>query len=118
MEWSPLVTAASAILVAAITALGTIYVARSRTKTDISTSIASGFQELTNQLQEERKDLSEIIERQREVIDKHRVTIEALYNEGQELREDGRRLRRRIDQLEEAMLKAGVALPSTLIIVA
>lgn len=115
MEWGPIVTASGALLAAALAAIGTIYVARSKTKTDISASITVGFEALTNQLQEERKDLNEIIERQRETIDKHRATIEQLFNESTIIRSENRRLHTRVEQLEEAFIKAGMKAPILLI---
>lgn len=66
MDLAPFLTFAAAVLTALITVIGTIYVARSRTRIDISASITSGFKELTDQLQEERSQLSDIIKRQRD----------------------------------------------------
>lgn len=114
MDWSPIVTASGAIFAAAIAAIGTIYVARAKTKTDISASITTGFEALTNQLQEERKDLNEIIERHRATIDKHRETIESLYNEGQTMRLERREMFRRIEQLEAILRTAGIPIPEQL----
>ena len=53
---------------AVITVFGTIWVARARTKVDIGTTITSGFRELTDQLQEERNHLSDLIRRQRDEL--------------------------------------------------
>ena len=59
MDLAPLLTFAGATLTAIITVLGTIYVARSKAKSDLGSSITTGFKELTDQLQEERNQLSE-----------------------------------------------------------
>ena len=66
MDIAPWLTFVGAITTAILTVIGTIYVARSRTRVDVGASITTGFRELTDQLQEERNQLSDIIRRQRE----------------------------------------------------
>jgi uncharacterized membrane protein YfbV (UPF0208 family) len=104
VDLAPFLTFGGAVLTAVFTVIGTIYVARSRTKTDLGASITSGFRELTDQLQEERSQLSEIIKRQREelaevekVTDRQEHTI--------------RRMRRRVALLESKLAKAGLDIP-------
>jgi hypothetical protein len=65
---APLLTFGGAVVTAIITVFGTVYVARSRTRTDLGASITTGFRELTDQLQEERSQLSDIIHRQRDEL--------------------------------------------------
>lgn len=108
MDPGPIITATGAILTAAIAAFGTVYVARAKTRTDISSSITAGFEALTNQLQEERKELLLIIDQHREAIDKHRLTIEKLFNENEELREERRALRTKMETLEQIIRIAGL----------
>lgn len=104
MDIAPWLTFVGAITTAIFTVIGTIYVARSRTRVDVGTSITTGFRELTDQLQEERNQLSEIIRRQREDLaeaesrtDKQEQTI--------------RRMRRRMALLESKLTKAGLTIP-------
>ena len=104
MDLAPLLTFGGAVLTAIITVIGTIYVARSRTRADIGASITTGFRELTDQLQEERNQLSEIIKRQRDEINESERAShkqEALI----------RRMRRQISLLEERLAKAGIDIP-------
>ncbi|MDX0230227.1 hypothetical protein GOC14_06655 [Sinorhizobium meliloti] len=92
-DLAPVLTFGGAVLTAIITVLGTIYVARSRTRVDLGSSITTGFRELTDQLQEERAELLAIIERQREAL----ATAEKLA-----MRQENtiRHLRRKIALLE------------------
>lgn len=114
-DWHPLLAAAGTILGVLLTFYGTIYVARTKSKTDINASINAGFQALTDQLQQERSDLNAIIDRQREVIDKHREMIEKLFTEGDELRVRRRDMQRRIDDLEQRLRNAGLPVPDILL---
>jgi hypothetical protein len=102
MDVSPLL--GSAVLTAVITVFGTIWVARSRAKIDIGTTITSGFRELTDQLQEERNQLSELISRQRDELSSAGKLI------GEQER-DMRRMRRHVALLESRMEKAGLEVP-------
>lgn len=106
MDLAPLLTFGGAVLTAIITVIGTIYVARSRTRLDIGASITTGFRELTDQLQEERNDLSEIIKRQRDEI----VAAEKLNDRHEHAL---RRLRRRVAILENKLYRAGITPPPT-----
>lgn len=104
MDIAPLLTFGGAVVTAIITVVGTIYVARSRTRADIGASITTGFRELTDQLQEERNQLSEIIKRQRDELneaEKNGHKQEALI----------RRMRRQISLLEEKLARAGIDIP-------
>lgn len=104
MDLAPLLTFGGAVLTAIFTVIGTIYVARSKTRADIGASITTGFRELTDQLQEERNQLSEIIKRQRDELkeaEKDKMKQEALI----------RRMRRQISLLEEKLAKAGIHIP-------
>lgn len=104
MDLAPLLTFGGVVLTAIITVIGTIYVARSRTRADIGASVTTGFRELTDQLQEERNQLSEIIKRQRDElkgVEKEKQKQEALI----------RRMRRQISLLEEKLSKAGIHIP-------
>lgn len=92
------------MLTAIITVIGTIWVARSRTKVDIGTSITTGFRELTDQLQEERGHLAELIRKQREELTAAETVI------GDQER-SMRRMRRHLAMLEERMEKAGLTVP-------
>lgn len=78
MDWPPILTLVGAVLTSLLTVIGTIYVARSKTKTDIGVSITNGFQALTDQLQQERTELNEIINRQRLANDACHRRIEFL----------------------------------------
>lgn len=104
MDIAPLLTFGGAVVTAIITVVGTIYVARSRTRADIGASITTGFRELTDQLQEERNQLSEIIKRQRDELNEAEKTShkqEAMI----------RRMRRQISLLEEKLARAGIDIP-------
>lgn len=104
MDLAPLLTFGGAVLTAIITVIGTIYVARSRTRADIGASITTGFRELTDQLQEERNQLSDIIKRQRGDLN----DAEKLSHKQEALI---RRMRRQISILEERLARAGITIP-------
>ena len=103
-NWPPLLAFAGAVITAIITVVGTVWVAKSRTKFDLGVSITAGFRELTDQLQEERTQLSETISRQRGELD-------AAEKENERLDGEMRRLRRRIALLEESLDSAGIKVP-------
>lgn len=92
-DLAPLLTFGGAVVTAIVTVFGTVYVARSRTRVDLGSSITTGFRELTDQLQEERGELNAIIQRQRDEL----VIAEKLA-----MRQENtiRHLRRRIALLE------------------
>jgi len=104
VDIAPWLTFVGAITTAIFTVIGTIYVARSRTRVDVGASITTGFRELTDQLQEERNQLSEIIRRQREDL-----------SESEKLNESQaaslRRLRRHVALLEDKLSNAGISFP-------
>lgn len=104
MDLAPWLTFVGATATAIITVIGTIYVARSRTRVDVGSSITTGFRELTDQLQEERNQLSEIIRRQREELGE---------SERSNARQAAalRKLRRHCAMLEDKLARAGIAIP-------
>lgn len=104
MDFAPWLTFVGALTTAIITVIGTIYVARSRTRVDVGSSITTGFRELTDQLQEERNQLSEIIRRQREDL------VEAERANGRQAAAL-RKARRHISMLEDKLSKAGIDVP-------
>ena len=104
MDLAPLLTFSGAVLTAIVTVLGTVYVARSKTKSDLGISITTGFRELTDQLQEERNQLSEIIKRQRQEMVDAEARIE-------QLERNARLLRKHLIQLERTLDKAGLDVP-------
>lgn len=104
MDLAPVLTFAGAILTAIITLLGTVLVARSKTKTDIGQSITAGFQALTDQLQEERRELTEVVEKQR-------IKIEAQADKLDLIARRGQRMERHIDKLERLATLANVEVP-------
>ncbi len=104
MDLAPLLTFGGAVLTAIITVLGTVYVSRSKTKTDLGASITSGFKDLTDQLQEERNHLGDIIKTQR-------GELEAAEKEFNELDLTIRKLRRHLILLERQLERAGQDVP-------
>ncbi|RUV98336.1 hypothetical protein EOA88_00415 [Mesorhizobium sp. M5C.F.Ca.IN.020.14.1.1] len=97
MDTGGILTIAAPIAVAIVTALGTVYIARLKTKQDIGASITTGFEILTDQLQEERLELSEIIAAQRRELADRDITI--------------RRMDVYIQRVERLAEKAGLELP-------
>lgn len=104
IDFAPLLAFASAVLTAIITVFGTIWVAKARTKIDIGTTITSGFRELTDQLQEERIQLSDLIR-------EHREDLAASEKVVDDQERAIRRLRRHLVVLEDRMEKAGLDVP-------
>jgi chromosome segregation ATPase len=104
VDLAPLLTFGGAVLTAIITVLGTVYAARSKTKSDLGASITTGFRELTDQLQEERNQLSDIIKRQRTELDEAEKEFAAL-------EVTMRKLRRHLILLERQLEKAGQDVP-------
>jgi hypothetical protein len=104
VDIAPWLTFVGAITTAILTVIGTIYVARSRTRVDVGASITTGFRELTDQLQEERNQLSDIIRRQREDLAEAEKLAE---RQAATLR----RFRRHIMLLEDKLSKAGLPVP-------
>jgi predicted nucleic acid-binding Zn-ribbon protein len=104
VDLAPFLTFSGAVLTAIVTVLGTVYVARSRTKSDLGSSITTGFRELTDQLQEERNQLSEIIKRQRQEMVDAGTRIE-------QLERNARLLRKHLIQLERTLDEAGLDVP-------
>ncbi|MEA3520633.1 hypothetical protein [Rhizobium mulingense] len=104
MDLAPWLTFVGALTTAIITVIGTIYVARTRTRVDVGASITTGFRELTDQLQEERNQLSEIIRRQRE-------DLAEAERAGARQAAALRKLRRHCALLEDRLAKAGIAIP-------
>jgi hypothetical protein len=104
VDLAPWLTFVGALTTAIITVIGTIYVARTRTRVDVGSSITTGFRELTDQLQEERNQLSEIIRRQREDL------VEAERMNGRQAAAL-RKIRRHVALLEDKLSKAGLDVP-------
>jgi hypothetical protein len=104
VDLAPFLTFGGAVLTAIITVIGTIYVARSRTKFELGASITTGFKELTDQLQEERDLLSEIISKQRIELAELEKTLHAM-------EKSSRLLKRHCVLLEGLLEKHGVAAP-------
>ncbi len=85
------------IIVAIVTAVGTVLIARMKTRQDVGVAITSGFEALTNQLQEERTQLLEM--------------IQLLRLERAESDQKLKYLRRRVARLEDILEKAGIPIP-------
>lgn len=101
MDVGPLATLAGVVVTSILGAIGAIYVARAKSKTDIGSSINAGFVALTDQLQQERSDLS--------------VIITELRAENEVLIERNRALDRRNDLLEWILQREGVPFPPLII---
>ena len=97
-------TFGGAVLTAIIATFGTIYVARGKTRSDLGAIVTTGFRELTNQLQEERNQLNQIIWRQRAEL----AEAEKRLNE---IEEKQRKLRRHLIELEQMLARAGLPVP-------
>lgn len=85
MELGPVLTLAGVIGTALITAVVTFYTTRSKAKGDLQASLIAGFGAITDQLQEERKelqgfvkDLTKEIEILRDQLNKKNETIEGM----------------------------------------
>ena len=104
MDTSTLLTVIVPIVVAIVAALGTVLVAKARARVDIGSAITTGFEALTNQLQEERSSLMEIVRTQR-------VEIAAAHAKVEELNGQVRRMRQHIEDPENRMLGAGIIPP-------
>ena len=107
-EFIPVLTSGPVLTLAGVIAttvgVWTVFLTtRAAAKKDILSSVDSKFSALIDQLQEERDDLNQIIERQRETIDKHRDTIERLLAESQDARSECRSLLSRIPELEHVL---------------
>lgn len=111
MDIGPIVTTVGAIFGAVAAAFGTVYVARSKAKTDISTSITAGFEALTNQLQEERAGLQLLVDKLSDTIEKYRARIDELFTENETIKIERRELRSRLFKLEAIIKQAGLELP-------
>jgi hypothetical protein len=105
VDLAPFLTFAGVVLTAIITLVGTVLVARSKTKTDIGQSITAGFQALTDQLQQERKELTEVIEKQRIKIDSQSEKIDFESRRG-------RRMEAHIEILESLLKLKKIEVPA------
>lgn len=103
-DLGPWTTAIASLGSAVLAAFVSIYTIKSKTKTDIATSITTGFQALTDQLQEERKEL-------RATIDAQSTKIAAQSEKIESLQDDIRTLSLYIDVLKHALRTAGVKIP-------
>lgn len=101
----------AAVVGGAVTAYATVYVAKAKTKTDINQIVNAGFQTLTGQLLQERKETQEIIEQMQETIASRGRSIEQLFSESEKFRGEARIMQRRIDDLERLLRSAGIAVP-------
>lgn len=102
---SPFLAFGGALAAAIVACFGTVKVASSRVKVDLSAQVAAGVESLLKTLQEERSQLSEIIKRQREELaasDRLAVEIELIV----------RRQRRRIALLEDKLDAAQIPIPT------
>lgn len=104
MDATTLITVGGPVIAAIVAALATVGVAKSRAKVDVGSAITTGFEALTNQLQEERSSLMEIVRTQRVEIATAQAQIE-------ELTGQVRRMRRHIEETENRMLGAGIMPP-------
>lgn len=87
-DWGPILNVAGMAFTSICSLVVGIYVARSKAKGEVQTSLDQKFEKLTDQLQEERKVSNDIIESQRERIDKDRQAIDTLYTNNRELRNE------------------------------
>lgn len=104
MDTSTLLTVGGAVATTVLTVVGTIWVARARAKIDVGQAITLGFEALTNQLQEERTQLMEIVRAQRlelTACEKAAATMETL----------DRRMRRHVATVEQLLEKANIPVP-------
>lgn len=97
MDYSTVLTAVAAISAALITGTTSYWAVKSKTKVEIGQSITVGFKELTDQLQQERLELTEITAAQRAEIDKLRARL--------------RHMERHAALLERRMHHAGMVVP-------
>lgn len=101
----------AAVLGGAVTAYATVYVAKAKTKTDINQIVNAGFQTLTSQLLQERKETQDIIDGLQETIEKRGRTIEKLFSEIREGSDQTAAARRRIEELERFLRSQGLTAP-------
>lgn len=97
MDIPTLLSIAGPIIIATITVIGTVWVARSRARVDVGAAITSGFDSLTNQLQEERATLMEILRQKNADAEACEITM--------------RRMRRHVEVCEGRLEKAGLEVP-------
>ena len=93
-----LITAASAVLVALVTGVLTVWAGRRKAQSDVQASLNSGFQILVSELQQERTELTRIIADQAQRI----TALEAEVN----------RLRAEMRRSERFLAERGISLPA------
>ncbi|WP_407523688.1 hypothetical protein [Methylobacterium oryzisoli] len=100
-----LLTAAGPILIAFVTGWFAWVAGKKKASTEAQVAITSGFEVLIRKLQEERTELTKIIDRQATALDRQADKIDGLEAEV-------RGLQRHIDRLEKAMRDANVDVPA------
>lgn len=70
MDYAPFITAAVAIASSAIAAFVSLRIAKRKDSNEFTGTANAGFEKLTDQLQEERRELRAIIAEQRQEIDR------------------------------------------------
>ena len=104
MAWGQIIGAGAAVMTAMVTGVFAYFGTRSRARIDLSSSITAGFQQLTDQLQEERKDMMAIIHEQRAKIETQQKWMRHLEGHIQ-------RLEWHASELERLMMDAGMTPP-------
>jgi signal transduction protein with GAF and PtsI domain len=99
-----ILTIAGPILVALVTGWWSYAAGRRKTAVE-ATAANSGFSMLVTKLQEERVELTKIVDRQADIMEEQSAKISRLEGEV-------RKLQRHIDRLEKTMMKHDLDLPS------
>jgi hypothetical protein len=104
-DWVPGIAQAAAVVAAAIlSAVGGWLVARPKAKADVTTAIASGFQVLVSELQEESKSLRELVKEQTAAMREQTARISVLERQVH-------KLDRHVVRLNDLLEKAGIQPP-------
>ena len=112
MELGPVLTFAGVVATALLTAAVTFYTTRSKAKTDLQASLIAGFGAITDQLQEERKELQSLVKEARTEIESLKATVDSKNRQVDHLKIDLRYTQIYIGQLEHLLNAAQIQLPS------
>src|SRR5688572_26120238 len=93
-----ILTIAGPILVALVTGWWSYAAGRRKTAVEATAAVNSGFSMLVTKLQEERVELTKIVDRQADIMEEQSAKISRLEGEV-------RKLQRHIDRLEKTMMK-------------
>lgn len=111
MELGPVLTLAGVLGTALITAAVTFYTTRSKAKGDLQASLIAGFGAITDQLQEERKELQDIVRNLTKDIESLRDQLNRKNEVIEGMKIDEHYTRMYIQQLEFLMQNQSLPLP-------